>query len=178
CPATAGASYRASGALREARDRPSAASSRRGASAAGIAGTGLMTDRRMFPSAQAAPIEGHNKRPEMPYLGASPGRAGEPLQCRAQRFHLAIKLGRRIVLATRAALEQRIGRVYRLGQSQPIDVFNLVCEQGIESRIAGLVGSGQAFFKGLFDGDSDSVRFEQSGSFLSRVEKTYETAAA
>ena len=47
-----------------------------------------------------------------------------------------------------AVLEQRIGRIYRLGQKQPIDVFNLVCEQGIESRIAGLVGSKQAFFKG------------------------------
>jgi SNF2 family DNA or RNA helicase len=72
-----------------------------------------------------------------------------------------------------AVLEQRIGRVYRLGQSQPIDVYNLVCEEGIESRIAGLVGSKQAFFKGLFDGDSDSVQFDQSGSFLSRVEKLY-----
>ena len=32
-----------------------------------------------------------------------------------------------------AVLEQRIGRIYRLGQKQPIDVYNLVCEQGIES---------------------------------------------
>jgi hypothetical protein len=70
-----------------------------------------------------------------------------------------------------AVLEQRIGRVYRLGQEHPIDVYNLVCETGIESRIAALVGNKQAFFKGLFDGDSDSVKFEQSGSFLSRVEK-------
>jgi superfamily II DNA or RNA helicase len=74
-----------------------------------------------------------------------------------------------------AVLEQRIGRVYRLGQEHPIDVYNLVSEQGIESRIAGLVGSKQAFFKGLFDGESDSVQFEQSGSFLSRVEKIYES---
>ena len=73
-----------------------------------------------------------------------------------------------------AVLEQRIGRVYRLGQSKPIDVFNLVCEQGIESRIAGLVGSKQAMFKGLFDGDTDAVQFEEAGSFLSRVEKIYE----
>jgi superfamily II DNA or RNA helicase len=73
-----------------------------------------------------------------------------------------------------AVLEQRIGRVYRLGQTQPIDVYNLVCEQGIESRIAGLVGSKQAFFKGLFDGESDAVQFEQSGSFLQRVEKIYD----
>src|SRR3954465_9324055 len=74
-----------------------------------------------------------------------------------------------------AVLEQRIGRVYRLGQKRPIDVYNLVSEQGIESRIATLVGSKQAFFKGLFDGDSDSVQFDQAGSFLARVEKLYES---
>lgn len=72
-----------------------------------------------------------------------------------------------------AVLEQRIGRIYRLGQTRPIDVYNLVSEQGIESRIAGLVGSKQAFFKGLFDGESDTVKFEQSGSFLSRVQSIY-----
>jgi len=73
-----------------------------------------------------------------------------------------------------AVLEQRIGRIYRLGQKLPIDVYNLVCEVGIESRIAGLVGTKQAFFKGLFDGESDSVQFEHSGSFLSKVEKIIE----
>jgi hypothetical protein len=77
-----------------------------------------------------------------------------------------------------AVLEQRIGRIYRIGQSQPIDVYNLIAEQGIESRIADLVGSKQAFFKGLFDGHSDSIRFENAGSFLSRVQKLYEDAIA
>jgi superfamily II DNA or RNA helicase len=76
-----------------------------------------------------------------------------------------------------AVLEQRIGRIYRLGQTQPIDVYNLICEEGIESRIAALVGSKQAFFKGLFDGDSDAVQFDQSASFLSRVEKIYDPSA-
>jgi superfamily II DNA or RNA helicase len=76
-----------------------------------------------------------------------------------------------------AVLEQRIGRIYRIGQTQPIDVFNLVCEEGIESRIASLVGSKQAFFKGLFDGESDSVQFDQSASFLNRVEKIYEAVS-
>lgn len=77
-----------------------------------------------------------------------------------------------------AVLEQRIGRVYRLGQKSPIDVYNLVSEQGIESRIAGLVGSKQAFFKGLFDGDSDTVQFDQSSSFLAKVQKLYEAVPA
>jgi superfamily II DNA or RNA helicase len=76
-----------------------------------------------------------------------------------------------------AVLEQRIGRIYRIGQKQPIDVYNLVCEQGIESRIAALVGSKQAFFKGLFDGDSDTVNFDQASNFLAKVQKLYEPAA-
>jgi superfamily II DNA or RNA helicase len=69
-----------------------------------------------------------------------------------------------------AVLEQRIGRVYRLGQDKPIDVYNLVCEYGIESRISGIVGSKQAMFKGLFDSDSDSVKFDQSTSFMAKLE--------
>jgi superfamily II DNA or RNA helicase len=76
-----------------------------------------------------------------------------------------------------AVLEQRIGRIYRIGQKLPIDVYNLVCEQGIESRIAALVGSKQAFFKGLFDGESDTVDFGQSSNFLAKVQKLYEPAA-
>ncbi len=70
-----------------------------------------------------------------------------------------------------AVLEQRIGRIHRLGQKRPIDVYNLMSEGGIESRIALLAGGKQAVFKGLFDGTSDTVSFEQSGSFLSRIEK-------
>jgi superfamily II DNA/RNA helicase len=70
-----------------------------------------------------------------------------------------------------AVFEQRIGRIYRLGQKSPIDVYNLVCEYGIESRIASLVGAKHAFFKGLFDGDSDAVQFEQAGSFIDRMKR-------
>ena len=70
-----------------------------------------------------------------------------------------------------AVLEQRIGRIHRLGQRRPIDVYNLVSEPGIESRIADLVGSKKAFFTGLFDGTTDEVVFERSGSFLSRIER-------
>jgi hypothetical protein len=68
-------------------------------------------------------------------------------------------------------LEQRIGRIYRLGQRLPIDVYNLVSEPGIESRISDIVGSKRALFTGLFDGTTDEVAFERSGSFLSRIER-------
>ena len=71
-----------------------------------------------------------------------------------------------------AVLEQRIGRIYRLGQQQPIDVYNLVSEQGIEARIAALVATKRALFTGLFDGTTDEVQFEGGrSSFLLDVEK-------
>ena len=77
-----------------------------------------------------------------------------------------------------AVLEQRIGRIYRLGQTQPINVYNLVTQSSIEARIAGLVADKRAFFSGLFDGDTSAVRFERSSSFLSRLERIIEPARA
>lgn len=77
-----------------------------------------------------------------------------------------------------AVLEQRIGRIHRLGQRRPIDVYNLVSEPGIESRIADILGSKRALFTGLFDGRSDEVTFERSGNFLSRIERLVAPAVA
>ena len=76
-----------------------------------------------------------------------------------------------------AVLEQRIGRVYRLGQKTPIDVYNLVSEQGIESRISVLVDTKQAFFKGLFDGETETVRFGEASGFLARMQKLIDPSA-
>jgi hypothetical protein len=73
-----------------------------------------------------------------------------------------------------AVLEQRVGRIYRLGQTQPIDVINLVTEYGIEARIAGVVGNKQALFSGLFDGTTDAVRFDAPSSFLDDIERLVE----
>lgn len=75
-----------------------------------------------------------------------------------------------------AVLEQRIGRIYRLGQTLPIDVYNLVTDEGIESRIAQLVSNKRAVFSSLFDGTTDEVRFEGSGSFLDGVKKLVDGA--
>jgi len=74
-----------------------------------------------------------------------------------------------------AVLEQRIGRIYRLGQKRPINVYNLVSQDCIESRIAGIVSDKKALFEGLFDGDCDQIRFEKSGSFLTQLERVIET---
>lgn len=68
-----------------------------------------------------------------------------------------------------AVLEQRIARIHRLGQTDPIDVFNLLSEGSIESRIATSVATKKAMFDGLFDGTTDEVMFDSSGGFLSAV---------
>jgi SNF2 family DNA or RNA helicase len=59
-----------------------------------------------------------------------------------------------------AIFEQRVARLHRLGQTQPIDVVSLVTLGSIESRIATVVGAKQAVFDGLFDSDVDSILFE------------------
>jgi superfamily II DNA/RNA helicase len=75
-----------------------------------------------------------------------------------------------------AVLEQRIGRIHRLGQTDPIDVYSLVSQDSIESRIARLVSDKRALFRGLFDGESDAVRFDRSGSFLASLERLFADA--
>jgi superfamily II DNA or RNA helicase len=76
-----------------------------------------------------------------------------------------------------AVLEQRVGRILRLGQTQPVEVYNYVATGGIEERIAHLVGGKRALFEGLFDGTSDEVAFDASASFISRVHQILAPAA-
>jgi superfamily II DNA or RNA helicase len=73
-----------------------------------------------------------------------------------------------------AVLEQRIGRVYRLGQTLPIDVYNLVTEDGIEGRIAQLLEKKRALFSTLFDGTSDEVTWDGGSSFVDSVQQLVE----
>lgn len=73
-----------------------------------------------------------------------------------------------------AVMEQRAGRVYRLGQTRPVEIYSLVADEGIESRIASIVGGKKALFDGLFDGSSDAVNFEGGSSFLAKLQETLE----
>ena len=77
-----------------------------------------------------------------------------------------------------AVLEQRIGRIHRLGQKRPIDVYNLVSRGCIEERIAGIVADKRALFRGLFEGSSDEIKFERSSSLLHVLERLVVPAAA
>jgi SNF2 family DNA or RNA helicase len=77
-----------------------------------------------------------------------------------------------------AVLEQRIGRIFRLGQTQPVEIYNLTAASGIEDRIAGLVSDKRALFTGLFDGTSDEVPFDSAGSFMRQVQEIVRPASA
>ena len=70
-----------------------------------------------------------------------------------------------------AVLEQRVGRIHRLGQTEPVQVWAIVARGGIEERLAKLVGDKQALFRGVFDGASDEVLFDHSGSFLQGLQR-------
>jgi SNF2 family DNA or RNA helicase len=58
-----------------------------------------------------------------------------------------------------AVLEQRIGRVHRMGQSKPVRVILLVTRGSIEERVLRTIEMKRALFTGVFDGVSDEVNF-------------------
>jgi superfamily II DNA or RNA helicase len=62
-----------------------------------------------------------------------------------------------------ARLEQRIGRVHRLGQTLPVQVIHLLTEQSIEERVWETLQLKKALFKGLFDSTANEISFEKLG---------------
>ncbi len=73
-----------------------------------------------------------------------------------------------------AVLEQRNGRIYRLGQKSKVDFYYLISERSIEERMAQVLSDKKALFEGLFDGTTDTVLFEESASFLGRIQEMFE----
>ncbi len=61
-----------------------------------------------------------------------------------------------------AKLNQRIGRINRIGQkSQCINVINLIAKQSIEERIMAGIKLKEDLFSGVFDGGKDEVLFSR-----------------
>ena len=56
-----------------------------------------------------------------------------------------------------AVLEQRIGRVHRLGQARPVQVVNLVAQGTIEEGMLSLLGFKQSLFTGVLDDGAREV---------------------
>lgn len=75
-----------------------------------------------------------------------------------------------------AVLEQRIGRVHRLGQKRPVRVVNFVSEATIEHGMLPLLAFKKSLFAGVLDGADDKVMMGDSA--LNRFMKTVESATS
>ena len=58
-----------------------------------------------------------------------------------------------------AVLEQRIARVHRMGQGNPVRVVNLVTRGTIEERVLRTLEAKQNLFAGVFDGEESDIAF-------------------
>ncbi len=74
-----------------------------------------------------------------------------------------------------ARLEQRIGRVHRMGQVAPVQVIHLLTENSIEERVWETLRLKKALFAGLFDARADEVSFEKLGhrSMLQAIKEVF-----
>jgi len=61
-----------------------------------------------------------------------------------------------------AILEQRIARIYRIGQKRNIQVINLVASQSIEERMLSTLNFKSSLFEGILDNGEDSIFLEDS----------------
>ncbi len=75
-----------------------------------------------------------------------------------------------------AVLEQRIGRVHRLGQKQPVRVVNFVSKGTIEEGMLSVLRFKKSLFSGVLDGGASEVLL--GGSKLTKFMETVEAATA
>ncbi len=61
-----------------------------------------------------------------------------------------------------AVLEQRIARIYRIGQKRNIQVINLVASQTIEERMLSTLNFKTSLFEGILDNGEDTIFLEDS----------------
>ena len=73
-----------------------------------------------------------------------------------------------------AVLEQRIGRVHRLGQHRPVRVVNFVAQGTIEHGMLSLLSFKRSLFAGVLDGGEDQVLL--GGTRLTRFMESVEKA--
>lgn len=61
-----------------------------------------------------------------------------------------------------AILEQRIARIYRIGQKRNVQIINLVASQTIEERMLSTLNFKTSMFEGVLDNGDDSIFLEDS----------------
>jgi SNF2 family DNA or RNA helicase len=62
-----------------------------------------------------------------------------------------------------ARLEQRIGRVHRLGQARPVHVVHMLTTGSIEERVWETLRLKKSLFAGVFDSPAEEISFEKLG---------------
>ena len=61
-----------------------------------------------------------------------------------------------------AVLEQRIARIYRIGQQKPIQVINLIAANTIEERMLATLNFKSGLFAGVLDGGDDQITLDDA----------------
>jgi SNF2 family DNA or RNA helicase len=79
-----------------------------------------------------------------------------------------------------AVLEQRIGRVHRLGQSRSVQVVNFVAQGSIEEGMLAVLAFKKSLFAGVLDGGAGEVLMHGTrlSKFMESVEEVTRAAAA
>jgi superfamily II DNA or RNA helicase/predicted nucleic acid-binding Zn finger protein len=74
-----------------------------------------------------------------------------------------------------ARLEQRIGRVHRLGQKHPVQVIHFLTTGSIEERVWETIQVKKSLFAGVFDSPTDEISFASLGkkSVLQAVKEVF-----
>ena len=75
-----------------------------------------------------------------------------------------------------AVLEQRVGRVHRLGQKQPVRVVNFIAQGTIEEGMLSVLKFKKSLFAGVLDGGEKEV--VSGGSRLNKFMESVESATS
>ena len=99
------------------------------------------------------------------FLSTDAGGVGLNLQCASIVINIDIPWNP-------AVLEQRIARIYRLGQKNHVRVINFISHKSIEHRILYLLDFKKSVFKGVLDDGEDTVMLNENeyAGFMKSVE--------
>lgn len=81
------------------------------------------------------------------FLSTDAGATGLNLQCATVLINLELPFNP-------ALLNQRIGRIHRLGQRQTVQILHFIAAESYEERVAGLIGAKRALFDTVIEPES------------------------
>src|SRR5205807_112944 len=101
------------------------------------------------------------------FLSSDAGGTGLNLQCASVVVNMDLPWNP-------AVLEQRIGRLHRLGQAQPVRVINYVAKGTIEEGMLSVLKFKKSLFAGILDGGDKDIMFggTRLTKFIQTVEET------